>query len=282
MGVLPVGLSTGCFYRRSIFEVLPEIRASGFTHLEICSYPQHLNYRDPQEVQAVAGKIKAYGLQPFSFHAPWAADLDISAPDPDRRQTAFAEMALAVGAAARLEAQHFVIHPGPEVVAKLPAAEHHQRLANCAEVLAKLAHLCAENSLELLLENMLPFLLLGGTTNLQWLLDTLAPCKPGFCLDTGHAHLTGRLPEIAALFPNQLKMLHAADNWGTNDDHLPPGQGNIDWRTLLAKLQAFDFQGVLMLELSGDDGKTSQEILAAARQARQFLDSISARRQTQK
>lgn len=279
MGVLPVGLSTGCFYRRSIFEVLPEIRDSGFTLLEICSYPQHLNYRDLQEVQEAAAKIKAYGLQAFSFHAPFAADLDITAPDQKRRQTAFAEMAQAVRAAALLEAKYFVIHPGPELVETLPAAEHQQRLENCAETLEKLARLCAINGTKLLLENMLPFLLLGGTPNLQWLMHKLEPCNPGFCLDTSHAHLTGRLPEIATLFPTQLSMLHTSDNRGTNDDHLPPGQGSIDWRLLFAKLQGFDFQGVLMLELSGDERKNSKEILAAARQARQFLDGITARNQ---
>lgn len=276
MGVLPVGLSTGCFYRRSIFEVLPAIRDSGFSHLEICSYPHHLNYRDPEEVQRAAAKMKEYGLQPFSFHAPFAADLDITAPEPERRQASFAEMALAVRAAALLEAKHFVIHPGPELVGPIPGAEHQQRLQNCADILERLARLCTEKGIKMVLENMLPFLLLGRTTDLQWLMDALQPYDPGFCLDTGHGHLAGRLPEITAMFPKQLKMLHAADNWGKTDEHLPPGQGGIDWLGLFANLRELDFQGGLILELSGDDGKNSGEILAAARQARQFLDEITA------
>ncbi len=278
MGVLPVGLSTGCFYRRSIFEVLPEIRDSGFTLIEICSYPDHLDYRDQQAVQDAAGKLKEYGLQPFSFHAPFAADLDITSPDQNRRQASLEEMGRAVQAAALLEAKHFVIHPGPEKVAMISGQEHQQRLQNCATILQELARLCADCGIELVLENMLPFLLLGGTPNLQWLMKALAPFNPGFCLDTGHAHLTGRLPEIVALFGQQLKMLHAADNWGKTDDHLPPGQGSIDWRGLLVKLQEFAFQGVLILELSGDDGKSPQEVLAAARQARQFLADLAAHR----
>ena len=42
----PIGLSTGCFYRHSIFSVLEEIRASGFQSIEVCSFPQHLDYHD--------------------------------------------------------------------------------------------------------------------------------------------------------------------------------------------------------------------------------------------
>lgn len=32
-----VGLSTGCFYQKSIFEVLETIRNGGFSLIEICS-----------------------------------------------------------------------------------------------------------------------------------------------------------------------------------------------------------------------------------------------------
>jgi hypothetical protein len=38
----PIGLSTGCFYRHSIFSVLEEIRANGFELIEVCSFPKNL------------------------------------------------------------------------------------------------------------------------------------------------------------------------------------------------------------------------------------------------
>lgn len=53
----------------------------------------------------------------------------------------------------------------------------------------------AEHGVRLVLENMLSHLLLGREMDLHWFLKTLAPWRPGFCLDTSHAHLAGNLDE---------------------------------------------------------------------------------------
>ena len=43
----PIGLSTGCFYHQSILDCLLVIRESGFSTIEICSSPTHLDYHNP-------------------------------------------------------------------------------------------------------------------------------------------------------------------------------------------------------------------------------------------
>ena len=42
----PVGLSTGCFFQKSIFDCLETISRGGFNIIEICSFPAHLDYHD--------------------------------------------------------------------------------------------------------------------------------------------------------------------------------------------------------------------------------------------
>ena len=42
----PVGLSTGCFYQRGILDWLEPIRGAGFSRIEVCSFPRHLDYHD--------------------------------------------------------------------------------------------------------------------------------------------------------------------------------------------------------------------------------------------
>lgn len=266
-----VGLSTGCFYRQSIFEVLPDIAGSDISILEICSHPDHLNYRDLEEVRAAARDIEDHGLVPFSFHAPFDLNLDITAPDAKERQRAVIELLAAVHAAAVLGVKHFVIHPGPEKEGRLSAADRLQRLGNAAESLGRLAAECAAKSMRLVLENMLPHLLLGHPEDLKWLLEALKPFNPGFCLDTGHAHLGGHLKTLPSLFPDQLLMIHAADNLGIHDDHLPPGQGGIDWHGLIGDLVRCNFRGVFILELSGTNGKNPRQLLADACRAREFI-----------
>jgi sugar phosphate isomerase/epimerase len=91
----------------------------------------------------------------------------------------------------------------------------------------------------------------------------------GVCLDTGHAHLGGELDTAMQKLSRHLRMIHASDNHGRYDDHLPPGQGAIDWPHVLQLLRDNGFHGSLMMEIAGH-GEPAQ-ILAAAGHARQFL-----------
>ena len=65
-------------------------------------------------------------------------------------------------------------------------------------------------------------------------------------------------------------MLHANDNRGDRDDHLPPGEGHIDWLSLVCQLIKWRFQGPLILELAGHG--TPDEIMERARRALEFLN----------
>ena len=73
-----VGLSTGCYYRTSIFDCLEPIRNAGFGLIEVCSYPAHLDYHNLEKAKAAAARIDELGIEPFSFHAPFADDIDIT------------------------------------------------------------------------------------------------------------------------------------------------------------------------------------------------------------
>jgi sugar phosphate isomerase/epimerase len=64
-------------------------------------------------------------------------------------------------------------------------------------------------------------------------------------------------------------LLHVHDNKGHGDDHLPPGDGRIDWTTLLKELAAVNFSGAFILELAG--GGDPEIIMARARRSRTYL-----------
>ena len=71
----------------------------------------------------------------------------------------------------------------------------------------------------------------------------------GWCYDTGHANvhhiscrelLKCKIPPIS---------LHIQDNHGTYaDEHLMPGDGDIDWKEFLDVLKAIDYKGEMVLE----------------------------------
>ncbi len=274
MGDWQVGLSTGCFYREKILDVLETIRDSGISVIEICSYPLHLDYHEPEAVNEASQRIRELGLEPFSFHAPFAEDIDITSPDQDQRDHSLNEILTAVNAAAHLNVSNFVIHPGPEKEARPPLEEHLRRLNNAVEVLNKVSEFCRMNNLNLILENMLPHLLFGRTSDLLWIMGAVDQHNLGICLDTGHANLSGDLDTVVHKLSGHLKMLHAADNKGSYDDHLPPGKGAVNWPRLIKQLMEASFQGTFIMELSGDRGITMEAILQEAVQARQFIRDI--------
>ncbi len=271
MSDLPVGLSTGCFYRTSFFECLPLVREAGFSMLEIASAPAHLDPGDRDAVLRAGRLLRDQGIEAYSYHAPWGGELDITAPDPLRRRRALDAILRAVDAAARLEARHVVLHPGPELAREPPADERLHRLRLAAATIDVVARRCREEGPRLVLENMLPHLLFGNARDLLWILAALREPGVGICLDTGHAHLGADLPRMVRLFAGNLRMLHVHDNRGHGDDHLPPGLGEIDWPRLLRRLDDAGFHGGLVLELDGDAPAHPSAVLGGARQARRML-----------
>lgn len=272
----PIGLSTGCFYRRPIFSVLEEIRASAFHDIEICSSPQHLDYHSEDDVRRAGDMIRELGLNPISFHAPFANRIDITSLDDEAREVALAELLAACRAAALLGANHVVLHPGPEREGRPPQAEFVQHMHHAAESLNRVAAYCCEIGVHLLLENMLPHLLFGHTSDMLYLLGEISTCEVGTCLDTGHALLSGDLASVIHKLSGHLQMVHINDNRGDWDAHLIPGEGSIDWRWLTGELRRHQFQGELILEMSGGEHEPVSETLTRARHGRDYLAGIVA------
>ena len=269
-----VGLSTGCFWQTSIFDCLEDIRNSGFGRIEICSFPAHLDYHNLECVKRASAVINELGLETYSFHAPFSDKIDITSPDPRVRDFALKELLQAADAAAQLNVRYFVIHPGPEN-ATLPDHERFWRLQNAVGVLDQTFLHCRSLGIGLVLENMLPHLFAGRIRDLLWILGALDTCDVGICLDTGHAHLGGDLAAAVHKLSGHLWMVHASDNRRQFDDHLPPGDGTVNWAGLLADLYDLHFNGTFILEISGKGDRKS--VLDGARRGRSFLRDLSHR-----
>jgi Sugar phosphate isomerases/epimerases len=271
----PIGLSTGCFYHQSILDCLSVIRESGFSTIEICSSPTHLDYHDPAMVRRAAERIHELGMEAYSFHAPFADNIDIAASDDARRDAALAEVLQAAEAAAVLRVHYFVIHPGPEHPAETSGDEQLARMRNVVATLNQVARRCRELGIMCVLENKLPHLLFGNTSDILWILDAISAAEVGACLDTGHAFLSGDMQPLIKKLRGHLKMVHAHDNRGMQDDHFPPGDGRIDWEAMLHDLMNIEFRGALMLEMAGQSD--ANITMANARRGRQYLREMSRR-----
>ena len=203
-----------------------------------------------------------------------AIRIDITSPDPQCREFALNELQKAAEAAAILNVRYLVIHPGPEKAAS-PEQERFWRLENAVCVLNRAFLHCKKLGIGMLLENMLPHLFAGRTRDLLWILGALDTCDKGICIDTGHAYLGGDLSSVVHKLSGHLWVVHASDNRGQHDDHLPPGDGKIDWAAFLSQLYDLHFNGTFMLEIAGTGD--ARQILEGARRGRKYLRDLSHR-----
>jgi sugar phosphate isomerase/epimerase len=270
-----IGLSTGCFYNQSILDCLPLIRESGFSAIEVCSSAAHLNFHDETAVRCAANRIKELGMEAYSFHAPFAPNIDISSPDVNQRHASINEIGKAAEAAAMLQAHYFVLHPGPENTPARSSEEQLPRIQHVIDSLNQIAKHCHEIGVVCLLENKLPHLVFGNAGETLWILDGINSAEVGACLDTGHAFLSGEINGLVCKLGARLKMIHAHDNGGSNDDHWPPGDGKIDWAQLLGTLVQTSFHGAFILEMAGM--QDSNVTMANARRGRAYLRELARR-----
>ncbi|MBX6325858.1 MAG: sugar phosphate isomerase/epimerase [Chthoniobacterales bacterium] len=271
----PIGLSTGCFCHRSILDCLPLIRESGFSLIEVCSSPEHLDFRDLKSAQRAADKIAELGMEAYSFHAPFAPEIDIASSNEAQRVASVAEIFKAAEAAALLRVHYFVMHPGPENPAPIPPTEQLPRMRHVVDSLSQIARRCQECGIMCVLENKLPHLLFGNTSDILWILDGINSAGVGVCLDTGHAFLAGDMHNLVLKLAAHLRMVHAHDNDATNDNHWPPGDGRIHWDPFLRDLVKVRFRGAFVLEIAGHDDPAVT--LANARRGRSYLRDIARR-----
>ena len=105
---------------------------------------------------------------------------------------------------------------------------------------------------KVLLENV--GLRTNGTLLYDWeqYLELLAKFpQTGALIDLGHAHVNGwNITNVLEVLQSQIKAVHLHDNDGESDQHLPIGEGSIDWNNYFCKAQELIPEAVQILEYS--------------------------------
>jgi len=219
---------------------LPWLRCSEFLAriLELGLAPEiafkgpELDDLPPERLAAVARQLATSGRRP-TVHAPFF-DLSPGAMEPLVREVTRQRLTQSLQAAHQLGAHLMVVHPGYDRwrYPKLAAAW----TAHAADTLAPLVTLAARCDCRLALENIYE----ATPDTLLALVEHLDSPWFGHCFDIGHWRLFGEVPQeqwLAKIAPHLLH-LHLHDNRGQSDDHLPVGEGVIDYAPLFRTLAA--------------------------------------------
>jgi len=282
---MPFGLSTHLFHgerlARRHFET---IAAHGFRRVELFATRTHFDYHDAAEVDRVGTWVSEFGLAAGSMHAPinasfvhgeWGRAYSNAAVQAVRRQEAIDETRVAMTAARTLGCESVVVHLGLSREQPVPVGDNDAGAVRRS--LEQLAEISAETGVRLALE-IIPNDLSTPDALLEWLDGDLELGDVGVCLDFGHAHLLGGVPEAVEALAGHVITTHVHDNAGTEDDHLVPFAGTIDWPATLAAVWKIGYGGALVFEVAdhGDAAGVLERTVGARRRLQAILDELSA------
>ncbi len=190
----------------------------------------------------VAARLAKHNLRP-TIHAPFF-DLNPGALDPLIQQATYQRLSQTLETAARLNAHLMVVHPGYDRW-RYPGLEA-AWVAQAQAFFPPLLRQARDVNCRLALENIYE----ETPETLVELVEGLDSEWFGHCFDAGHWQLFGTTPmaEWLNALGDRLFHLHLHDNHGNADDHLPVGDGTIDFNLLFAAIRQFERHPSMTLE----------------------------------
>lgn len=236
---------------------------AGINGFEVVFYDSYLSPKVHKEYLDLVYRIKTELDVGFTVHAP-VLDIHLGSLNQKIREIAQAEIKASLDFARDIGASLVVVHPAPAILS-MPAGEwckqNYESLREATEksiqqesnVLRSLKDL-ADYAPDILLgvENLIfPHELYRSPKEIQELLEKVNRSNVGFTFDVGHAQISGHNPtDFINVLGDQLYHVHLHDNNGVIDEHLPLGQGIIDYVGIIQSLKQNDYLGVVNLEFS--------------------------------
>jgi len=188
----------------------------------------------PHEAERAATTLRDAGISSLTFHAPFH-DLWPGARDEEVRRLAVRRLKQAISLAPVFKPVGIVIHGG--YFGRLFDFRSDEWLESAKRSFSELAEAAEKANTHLFAENVFE----EDPSHLLRLRDAVGSPRLGFCFDPGHAALFSKisLHRWAYAFGENILQMHVHDNRGQRDDHLPVGEGTLNYRgALLAALDA--------------------------------------------
>jgi sugar phosphate isomerase/epimerase len=224
------------------------IADAGFTHLSLSHDVSHAGYQHPAGRAAIAQVLSDTGLRLNYIHCALDYFYDMASLDAQTRLITKEIFRLAISACAELGGHSVVAHAcGRHPV---PAEDVPEMTAHGIEVLRELCGYAAELGVVLTIEN-LPSRYGFQTVTHRIMEECYDWESLGFCIDTCHATMDNpdALTLVRWLAP-KVAQTHFSDTMGTEDSHLIPGDGSVDFAGVCRILGEHGYSGVIDLESS--------------------------------
>lgn len=189
---------------------------------------------DFSDFQRIAEKLQAHHLS-ITLHGPFI-DLSAGSTDPAIKAVTRSRFEQLLKLVPVFRPRAVVCHAGYDW--KRYGYAREEWIESSLDTWSWLAGSLVEQGSRLMLENVYE----KEPQDIGIILEGLKNQNVGFCLDAGHlfAFGNGELEPWLEGLGSYIGQLHLHDNHGSNDEHLPLGQGNIDFKHLFAYLISND------------------------------------------
>ena len=244
----PIGKSIGRWEDFSL-ESMIQSREGGIEYIEVTM--SDVIGKDTAGVRdraaALKAKIDSAGMKIWSVHLPYSKRIDISLVDSARRANAVNYVRDMMKVAGVFQAERVVLHPSYDSVVPDDRAD---RIECCRASIAELAPVAAEIGATLCIEN-LPRTCLGRNgQEMMALIEGFD--NVGICFDVNHLLYQSHADFLSSIKKGSIKTVHISDYNFTDERHLVPGVGDIDWAPVWKGIRNNGYKGVMMFECFGN------------------------------
>lgn len=215
----------------------------------------HVLYVSPEDASVIGKRTSELGFRPWSIHTACKSGDTAEEAETRRRQAAVcAELGCQVAVCHLPWMKEFKLQEAIDKVSRLAAETH-----ACGVKLA----------VETCWRNLPDGSIVSDADDVIAVVDAINMPDVGVNIDTGHCMITHTkrnpenvqamldgslpqtLPDIFRRVGHRLFTTHLQDNFGLADDHQALGLGYIDWPPVLQAIKDINYQGLLMMELTG-------------------------------
>ena len=250
---------------KPVLEEVEAIAKLGFDYLELAMDPPQAHYKIlNQQKDAIRSALERYNMGLVCHLPTFVSTADLT---DSLRETSLKEVLESLQVAAHLQTLKVVLHPS--YIGGLSVLVMDQAKDRAWRSLEAIVEKADQLGLSLCLENMFP------VTNSLVEPEHFVPVFESFpslkmTLDTGHAHIQSkgskRALRFIERFGDRIEHIHANDNFGKEDNHLPIGAGTVDFLKITKALKKIGYDETITLEVFSRDRdylKISREKLAA-------------------
>ena len=245
---MKIGASTLAGIENDLENVLEFIEELGIEYAEIVHQYPH----DKIDIES----LESFNLK-YSVHAPFM-DVNIAALQEKSRLNSIMQIKESIDFANKINAEAVVVHPGlATFLANKYFLDTVYEFAN--ESIREIGDYGRDLGVLTTIENMPTF---DGMLykNMNDLNDLLVSLDMSMTLDIGHANHAGYSPD--EMIFDSIKHIHMHDNFGDDDAHLSFGEGSIDLKSIVNKLEEKSYDGIYIIEVNDTDSiKKSYEYM---------------------